>query len=1188
MSGPGVPIERLLEHREWVRGLARSLVFGSADADDLVQDAWVAALRSPPRHGESLRGWLATTIRNLARNRRRDAFRRDRREDAAPPRGDVPSAADLVEQADRTARVARAVVALEEPYRTTVLLRYFEDLPPRRIAAAMDVPVATVKTRLARAHERLRARLDDDEEGDRRAWCLALLPLARRASPAAPVAIGAAIMATTGTKVAAAAAVIAIAAVALWWNADTSAPDAARPGTVEETASAARPREQGAPRETPAAAAPATSVPHGRGLDVTVTDGAGRPIAGASVALHLAPPPLPDGFYDPGPRTAALGAATTTVNSDASGHAAVREPAGGRRMLVVEAAGYARSVQSVLVRDDEVSYPWSVVLDRACSLEGRVRAADGTPLAGATAFATPWGSDAALQGVERAETRAGDDGRFRIEGLAPGRWFVTIRTATRVDWHVGSVDLPGASRIDVRLGAQGTLAGRVLDAATGEPVAGATVSVATYLLPEPIPRPSVACAGSARCTSGADGAFRIEGLAVGQLNGISVLAPGYLPYPDGIAPQPAADFATRVEDGATSTIVLRVHRGAAIHGRVFDDAGRSVAGARVGAMTTETARGNARAGMVTTDDSGGYRIDGIVPGRVVVWASARGLVLPGWVPWRAWSGQTQREFVFDVAAGGDIAHDVVLAPAAAVEGTVVDADGKPVADAGVYGPDGMGTALTDASGAFRLDGAAPGQGVQLFASHPSGLHGSSSPVDLAAGVTLRGVRIVTGPSASIAGRVRRADGAALTGAWLGYVPREIDASVSGNGPESALTEAKRVLVAEDGTFRIAPASPQPYSLVARADGCAPVLVSVARLRDGESREGIDIALGPEAVVTGRVLDDAGAPLADVAVCVERTETVPQFTCPAAVTDGDGRFEARGLVPGRYLVGARTAEHAPAWTEAHPGSDVVLRLARGAVIEGRVVDESGAPPANAGRTVSIIDAQDFWCQAAVRADGTFTSPVLDPRSRYTVETRAPAEFLLDRRRDVAPGGAPVVLVLRRGQRIAGRVADAEGRALAGVRVQAEAADRQPDGGGLASSMSRADGSFEIVGLRSARFRLVAGGGDGPFVPTAAPELVDAPSSDIVLTTRRGAALSGRVVDADGRAVVRVALSATWPGAELLGWSCPSQVTDGDGRFAFTCLPPEGVRLTTWLAAEKRSVDLGFRTVPAKDVTIALPR
>jgi len=52
-------IEQLLEHSGWARRLAAGLVSDSSRADDVVQDAWVAALAHPPAHSENLRSWFA-------------------------------------------------------------------------------------------------------------------------------------------------------------------------------------------------------------------------------------------------------------------------------------------------------------------------------------------------------------------------------------------------------------------------------------------------------------------------------------------------------------------------------------------------------------------------------------------------------------------------------------------------------------------------------------------------------------------------------------------------------------------------------------------------------------------------------------------------------------------------------------------------------------------------------------------------------------------------------------------------------------------------------------------------------------------------------------------------------------------------------------------------------------------------
>ena len=51
MTESHVPIETLLRHSEWAQALARRLVSDDATADDVVQEAWLAALRRPPRLG---------------------------------------------------------------------------------------------------------------------------------------------------------------------------------------------------------------------------------------------------------------------------------------------------------------------------------------------------------------------------------------------------------------------------------------------------------------------------------------------------------------------------------------------------------------------------------------------------------------------------------------------------------------------------------------------------------------------------------------------------------------------------------------------------------------------------------------------------------------------------------------------------------------------------------------------------------------------------------------------------------------------------------------------------------------------------------------------------------------------------------------------------------------------------------
>ena len=72
--------DALLEQSHFVRSLAHSLVLDENRAEDIVQKAWVIALRRPPQYLKSPRGWLSTVVRNLVRMEKRDAVRRMKRE----------------------------------------------------------------------------------------------------------------------------------------------------------------------------------------------------------------------------------------------------------------------------------------------------------------------------------------------------------------------------------------------------------------------------------------------------------------------------------------------------------------------------------------------------------------------------------------------------------------------------------------------------------------------------------------------------------------------------------------------------------------------------------------------------------------------------------------------------------------------------------------------------------------------------------------------------------------------------------------------------------------------------------------------------------------------------------------------------------------------------------------------------
>jgi RNA polymerase sigma factor (sigma-70 family) len=300
----GLPFPSTVISSGAVRGLLRALVAGPA-GEDAFQQAWLEAAhkRVPP---EELGHWLVGAAKRLTRARRRDEARRLEREQRAARCEAGPSTLDTLAQLELVKRVTAAVEALEEPYRTAVVLRYFEGLPPRRIARRLEVPVNTARSRVRRGIEELRTRLDP-------AALLALLPpasLAELVRPSGPSAL----LRRSWMRAAAGAAVLGVAGVVY---SSVRAPERAAEapalaGALSEPLAAAPPASRAASEVTPSAAPPAARVPvvvdsagaHAgggeAGADATgAADGLaeitgrllgadGAPLVGAELALRVA------------------------------------------------------------------------------------------------------------------------------------------------------------------------------------------------------------------------------------------------------------------------------------------------------------------------------------------------------------------------------------------------------------------------------------------------------------------------------------------------------------------------------------------------------------------------------------------------------------------------------------------------------------------------------------------------------------------------------------------------------------------------------------------------------------------------------------------------------------------------------------------------------------------------------------
>ena len=173
IAGDDVACSRLVaEHQRMVYQLAFHLLADHNDALDLSQDVFLQVFRMLPRfRGQStLKTWIYRIVVNQARNRQRWWRRRFRAAQVSldqhvEQHGDLPSTSHANEpdrvlgRREMAARLTTALLTLPFDQRTALVLREMDGLSYEEIAFSQGVAVGTVKSRLARARELLRAEL---------------------------------------------------------------------------------------------------------------------------------------------------------------------------------------------------------------------------------------------------------------------------------------------------------------------------------------------------------------------------------------------------------------------------------------------------------------------------------------------------------------------------------------------------------------------------------------------------------------------------------------------------------------------------------------------------------------------------------------------------------------------------------------------------------------------------------------------------------------------------------------------------------------------------------------------------------------------------------------------------------------------------------------------------------------------
>jgi len=165
---PQSEFERLaLEHIDALYNFAVYLTRNPPEADDLVQETYLRAFRFADRFtpGTHLRAWLFQILRNTFLTFYRVRERESAIADDGVPDWDVPMFHDAPEDSSSVMEahtdLERALRRLPEEFRTVLLLAEIEGMPLEEVARVMECPVGTVKSRIFRAKERLRALLRD-------------------------------------------------------------------------------------------------------------------------------------------------------------------------------------------------------------------------------------------------------------------------------------------------------------------------------------------------------------------------------------------------------------------------------------------------------------------------------------------------------------------------------------------------------------------------------------------------------------------------------------------------------------------------------------------------------------------------------------------------------------------------------------------------------------------------------------------------------------------------------------------------------------------------------------------------------------------------------------------------------------------------------------------------------------------
>lgn len=780
-----------------------------------------------------------------------------------------------------------------------------------------------------------------------------------------------------------------------------------------------------------------------------VLDRDGLPAAGVVVTVRPDEPRAPWERFGPRRARAPAGLAAKRVDPDGffrfeglpAGTVAVE--AGGAGFVAAEQRGVA------IAPDAEAWVEFA--LDAGLSISGRVTDREGRAIAGAEVSAWSRG-----RGGAAAATRA--DGSYEVEGLRAG----TYDLEADADGYVAArrEDVrAGTSGVDFRLGRSGTLAGRVVWRGSGSPIEGAEVrAVAPGARGEWMPPgrgpggrgPFGGRGAGPSGVTGADGRFELRDVEPGR----------WVVEADAADRAPSRSREVTLEPGArVDDLLVELAEGARVTGIVVTDAGgRPVADA-------------------TVSIEGGGRGPGRGRGLGALFAGRGGAPEPE--PDGEWSARTDGAGRFElrhVAAGsrtvvathpshpparrtiaipdtGDLAGVELRMPAGgAIAGTVTDRRrGAAVAEAfvvavpagggGVGGPPGggmggpAGGTQVGAGGSYRLEGLEAGRYDVMVVVPPAETGGRwrgpefSTPKEavVRSGETTT-VDFLLGGGTTVSGLVTQA-GAPVPGASVSFQPEE-----------EMLGGRRNTVAGDDGRYLLEDVAPGPY--LVRVER-APLRVVIPDVPEHE----LNLEL-PAGAIAGFVRDAAGgAGIEDARIFARALGAGGDAPSPASIagrarSSPDGSFEVADLAPGSYELQVSHPQYSPGRAVVTlPASGrldgVEVRLEPGVKIRGRVLDESGAPVADA--FVLLLDPQSGAPVPGdprgrmTGTDGAFELAGVAPGTWSLVASAAGYAPSAPVVVDATAGAENVVLRVTPGGRVEATVVESSGAPAAGVPV-----------------------------------------------------------------------------------------------------------------------------------------------------------